>query len=189
MTSAATIALLADPQETSSLGDLNIQRMLRQGISIAAIAAPWAVRCGHVLFETDGHRYRPNPIGEFALVFGVLADLSNTMGDLNALDIVAWAPKSGRIGTRLGRAFALGEDQIGVDGMGTTGLPLVVHRTPLGWLKANRRGIVVADWEIAGVALRGMILEAKNDAHRRELVSKLTAAPPTIVVSSRRLAA
>ena len=35
------------------------------------------------------------------------------------------------IATRLGDAFALGEEQIGVDGLGTTGLPITVHRSPV----------------------------------------------------------
>ena len=144
-------ALLADPTAVGNLDNSSIQWLLRQGITIGAIARPWAVRAGRVMFNRHDHRYRPNPIGEFVLIFGVLADLSSTMGDLNAADLVAWAPRSGRIGTRLGRAFALGEEQIGIDGLGTTGLPAPVHRTPLGWLRADRRGVVIADWETAAL--------------------------------------
>ena len=129
------------------------------------------------------------PTGEFALIVGVNADLSTTMADLNAADIVAWSPKSGRIGTRLGCSFALGEDQIGIDGLGTTGLPIPVHRNPLGWLRADRRGIVVADWEMAAYTLRGLILEAEDDAHRRDLARRLTPTLPTIVVATRRAVA
>ena len=155
-------------------------------MSTGAIGGPWAIRAGRVMFNRHDQRYRPNPVGDFALIFGVVADLSTTMADLNAADLIAWCPKSGRIGTRLGHSLALGEDQIGFDGLGTTGLPIPVHRTPLGWLRVDRRGLVIADWDMAAYDLRGLILEAEDDAHRRDLARRLTPTPPRIVVPSHR---
>ena len=117
------------------------------------------------------------------------ADPASTITDLGATDLVAWSPNSGRIGTRLGNVFGLGAEQVGVDGCGTTGLPIPVHRDPLGWLQASRRGIVIADWDLAAFDLRGLILEAEDDTHRRDLVRRLTPRPPTVVVAERRVAA
>jgi hypothetical protein len=184
---SSAVSLLADPTEVGNLDNSCIQWLLRQGVSTGTIAGPWALRAGRVMFNQHDHRYRSNPIGEFALIVGVLvADLSSTMVDLDADDIVAWAPRSGRISTRLGWAFALGEEQIGIDGLGTTGLPIPVHSSPLDWLRADRRGLVLADWEMAAYALRGLILEAEDAAHRRDLERRLTPIAPRIVVASHR---
>ena len=85
--------------------------------------------------------------------------------------------------------FGLGSDQVGVDGFGTTGLPIPVHRDPIGWLCNGRRGLVVVDWSMAPFALGGLLLEAEDAEHRRDLLRRLTPTPPTIVISNRRAAA
>jgi hypothetical protein len=180
------IDLLTDSTEVGNLNDATIQWLLRNGVNTSAIAGPWAVHASWINFKQPEPRYCPNPIGEFALIVPVVGTgISNSLCDLDAADLIAWSPKSGRIGTRLGRAFALGEDQIGVDGFGTTGLALPVHRTPLGWLRESRRGMVIADWELAAYALRDLILSAQDEAHRGELTSRLTPRGPRIVISSR----
>jgi hypothetical protein len=48
--------------------------------------------------------------------------------------------------TALGRAFALGEDNIWNPGTYAFDGWLHVHATPLAWLQAGRRGIVIVDW-------------------------------------------
>jgi len=176
--------LLSDPAEGSRPDARTIHWLLSQGVRIDAMASPLAVRSGRVVFDLGG-RYRPNPIGAFALVIPVPADRSTIIIDLGAIDIVAWSPKSNKIGMRLGVVFGLGAEQIGVDGVGTTGLPIPVWRDPLGWLHAGRRGIVIADWDLAAFDLRGLILEAEDEPHRLDLVRRLTPRPPTVVVAGR----
>lgn len=181
--------LLSDPSEVGNLDDTAIQWLLHRGVSIRSIGRGLAVRSGRVVFDPHFKRYRPSPLGEFALIVPAMADPGTTMLDLQATDLAAWSPKSDRIATRLGYAFALGEEQIGVDGFGTTGLPIPVHRSPLGWLRDERRGIVLVDWEMAAYTLSGLILEAEDETHRDEITRRLTPVSPTIVISFRKVAA
>jgi hypothetical protein len=58
-----------------------------------------------------------------------------------------------------------------------------VFCTPLRWLKADRRGLVIADPLLAAHRLSGLILEAEDEAHAAELSRILSVPPPTIVVS------
>lgn len=48
-------------------------------------------------------------------------------------------------------------------------MPIPVHRSPLGWLRHDRRGIVIVDWEIAPFGLNGLLLKAEDEDHREEL--------------------
>lgn len=181
--------LLCDPAEGASLDYSIIRWFANEGVGIDTIASPIAVRAARVTFDL-GSGYQPCPgIGTFALIIPIAADPGTIVTDLAAIDMVAWSPSSGRIGTRRGQVFGLGADQIDVDGHGTTGLPIPVHRDPLGWLQAGRRGIVIVDWEMAAFDLRGLILEAEDETHRRDLVRRLTPRPPTVVVAQRRVAA
>ena len=182
-------SLLDDPAECRCLDNPQIQSLLHKGISPMALGGPWAVLSGKVIFDQDPPRYRPLATGEGALIFGVLDQPYTGSEDLCPFDLIAWSPRSGLIGTRLGAAFALGEEQIGNSGLGTTGLPVPVHRVPLGWLEANRRGIVIADWEKAAYALRGLLLAAEDESHRRELLQRLRLAAPVITINQRRVAA
>ncbi len=67
-------------------------------------------------------------------------------------DDAFWEPKAK--GRKLRGHFCLGADNIlDADNYSFDG-PLVIHETPLAWLKANRRGIVVIDWSRAFDQLR-----------------------------------
>lgn len=185
----AASALLADPAEGTSFDDRTIRWLLSHGVRIEDITTPIAIRASRVTFQPDG-RYRKCPgTGDFALILPVPADPVTMITDLGVLDLIAWSPKSGRIATRLGIAFALGEEQIDVDGLGNSVLPIPVHRDPLDWLRAGRRGLVISDWNLATLALRDLVLEAEDAAHDQELVRRLTPVPPTILIVDRRLSA
>lgn len=186
---APAAGLLRDTSECNCLDALRLRWLLHQGISSKSIVGPWAVMGGTVIFDNDPNRYRPLVTGDKALIFVVLDKPYTEAAELNPIDMVAWSPRSRLIGTRLGVAFAVGEEQIGIDGLGTTGLPIPVHRSPLGWLRANRHGIVVADWEHAAYALRGLLLSAEDEPHRRELQQRLGVMQPTIIAADRRAAA
>jgi hypothetical protein len=179
---------LLDDAEGAAIDDRSLHWLLRMGIPIAAIAAPIAIRSTRARFHEDG-RYSPSRLGEFVIVLPVPADPQTIITDLGVVELVAWSPKTGKIAARLGRVLGLGADQVGADGFGSTGLPIPVHRNPIGWLRAHRRGLVIADWNLAAFTLRGHLLEAEDAEHRRELLRRLTPVPPTIVVSCRRAAA
>lgn len=144
------------------------------------MSSPFPIQVARVLYLRDG-RFEPNRIGDFAYALPIIIDNS-------IIDIVAWAPSTGQIATRLGDGACLGEGQIGIDGVGSTGLPLPVWRHPLGWLIAERTGIVIADYKLASHVLAGLHLLAENDAHTAELQNTLKVPSPTII-SARSLRA
>jgi hypothetical protein len=104
------------------------------------------------------------------------------------LDIVAWKPSTGRIGSWLGYAWGLGEGTIYKPRLESEALP--VWRSPLGWLRAGRRGVVLLKPQLAAPFLRDAEpLLAEDVEHGTELEKQLTIAPPRIMVpdpSARR---
>ena len=67
-----------------------------------------------------------------------------------ALDLVAWHPRTGDVGTYFGRAAILGlQDYFAPQ---ISGLP-VLHHDVLAWLRAERRGAVIVDRRRAGRVL------------------------------------
>jgi hypothetical protein len=59
-------------------------------------------------------------------------------------DLVAWQlQRPEKFGTALGRAEALGIGQVDNPATYHAGAPLLVHRTPLGWLQHGCRGTVI----------------------------------------------
>lgn len=74
--------------------------------------------------------------GNGTKVFTILA-----LSTYGAVDVVAWQPNTGRIRTWLGRAFALGEEQVYGPFLGEE--PLPVWCEPWGWLRAGRHGLVI----------------------------------------------
>ena len=67
-----------------------------------------------------------------------------------ALDLVAWHPKTGVLGTYFGRAAVLGLQDFFAPQI--SGLPMI-FRDVLAWLKAERRGAVIVDRKRAGRVL------------------------------------
>jgi hypothetical protein len=105
--------------------------------------------------------------GEMAAIVLVLD------GEGEVIDAVAWATSDEqRFATLLGRAQALGLDQVSNAATYFAGQALQVHRSPLRWLKAGCRGCVVLDrrsaWQWLGDA-PGPI-EGEDVAHARTLL-------------------
>ncbi|MCP8939399.1 hypothetical protein NK718_12815 [Alsobacter sp. SYSU M60028] len=98
-----------------------------------------------------------------------------------AIDLAAWQPRSGRLATWLGRAFALGQDNVWAPRLDAF-RSLAVCRTPLSWLAGGREGIVILDETKAAeeLALAGP-LRAEDGPHVKELTDKLTRHPPPII--------
>ena len=170
-----------DQDEGGALDQRAIDWLLANGVTIATIAMPWAVRSARVTFEPSG-RYRPCPgLGNYAYILPVFDD--------GIVDLVAWSPKDDRLATRLGSGGALGQGQLGIDGVGTTDRPLPVWRSPLDWLRAGRRGVVIADPAVAAHLFAGAILQAEDKAHAAEVSDALRLPPPTVIFQTRKIAA
>ena len=170
-----------DADEGAALNQEAFDWLLANGVTIGTIAMPWAVRSARVIFEPAG-RYRPCPgLGEFAYIFAIL--------DRGIVDLAASSPKDERLATRLGRGGALGQGQLSIDGVGTIDRPLLVWRSSLDWLRAGRRGVVIADAEVAGHMFAGAILQAEDKDHAAEVSDALRLPPPTVIFHTRRIAA
>ncbi len=102
------------------------------------------------------------------------------------VDVAVWQPRSTRLGSYMGRAFALGEDQIENPATYFADGGLAVHRTPLDWLRAGRQGICIIRHARAHIRLRHVPkLIAADVAHGRELRRLLTPKLPEIFVHAR----
>jgi hypothetical protein len=102
------------------------------------------------------------------------------------VDIAVWQPRTARLGSYFGRAFALGQDQIDSAATYFAEGGLLVHRSPLDWLRAGRKGIVIMRPEWAAERLRNVPrLIAADVGHGRELRRLLTPKIPEIFVPVR----
>jgi hypothetical protein len=108
-----------------------------------SLATPWAMRvaCGYAAHD---NRFEPDDRGERWFAFE----------QVDAGDIVLWHRPTGRITTWCGRAFALGEEVVDNPGTYSFDCALKIFVDPLDWLRANRDGIVVLDWDRAYDRLR-----------------------------------
>jgi hypothetical protein len=141
-----------------------------QGVSIDALIKPLAVLAERAVFQPNG-TYIPNALGEFVCVLPAFD------GD-GLADVVAWAPKSGRMASRLGIVSMLGEEQAARASGASE--PILIWRNPIGWLRACRRGVVILDPERAAVLLAGLPVSAEDDADARHLRAILKVRPPRI---------
>ena len=165
------LARWLDPAEVGPLDGGTLRHLLAAGIDPADIVHPWSICRARVIFDGNG-RYRPDRVGQPALIIGVL--------DNGLVDIAAWHPSTGRIATRLGVGAVLGLSAVD-DGCGSASRPLPVWRDPVGWLLAHRCGIVIVDWERAAHLLAGAVLQPEDEAHSAELTRRLRVLPPVIV--------
>lgn len=132
--------------------------------------------CGANHFEF-GAKGRSPWIYENEQVFVIL--VRDAFG--HAVDIVAWDPESNRLGTWLGVAYALGQASV-LTGHLSVGLP--VHRTPLNYLRAAGKGIVILNASTArSYLIDAGPLIAEDAKHRRELTTALAQPLPRIVVA------
>jgi hypothetical protein len=87
----------------------------------------------------DERFFVAHPDGEKALIFRA------TDRD-EVIDLVAWSPRTDQLGSFLGLAFCLGDqDQVHNSASWFAGGGLNIYKSPLEWLRANRRGIVIVD--------------------------------------------
>lgn len=171
------VDLYADPEEVGTMSADALQWLLDQGVTVAAVATPWAVRAAHVSFEPMGV-YRPNPCGEFAYILGCI-------DSDGVADLVAWSPRVGRLASRLGIARLLGQRQAEDARCDISARPVRVWRNPLGWLMARRSGVVIVDQLGAAHLLAGIDIRPEDARHARELRDSLRVPPPRILLAAR----
>ncbi len=179
---STALLLAADPVELGALNAETIGWLLDQGISVSALATPWAIGAARVVIEPT-RRYTPNPIGEFALILPCISGAG-------LVDLVCWTPRSNQLASRLGVAAVLGQREADDAHDDITARPLPVWRSPASWLRAGRNGIVVVDPVRAAHLLAGLVLLAEDHEHARELHRVLRVPPPRIMnASQQRIAA
>jgi hypothetical protein len=143
--------------------------LLRHGVNENAL---WPI--SGVTVHFDGHTFDLDPDGERALVFRALSS-----GEV--VDLIAWQPQTGELGSWRGVAFCLGDlDDIFNPATYFADSALPVHETPLQWLLAEREGIVILRPDLAPVYLANcQRLACSNKAHARQLERWLQPPKPT----------
>jgi hypothetical protein len=94
-------------------------------------------------------------------------------------DLIAFDPETGLLATWLGRAFAINEASIWEPNL--DGDPLPVWRDPIGWLKANRQGIVLLKPEQAYSYLDHLPGVIAEDVQHGEELERLLWTPRRVV--------
>ncbi len=159
-----------------SLRQREIDRFGELGIRAIDLGSPSMVLADRVVFEGESFSFADdaNMVGEPAFT---LAVFSNT----GMIDIAAWQPEINRLAPWIGEGFALGERQIHHPNPLVHGLH--VFRTPIGWLRAGRCGIVIIQSKFARSVLGHVpLLIAENKQHCSELQELLGMAGPAVVV-------
>lgn len=179
--SRSALDLFSDPREAGNPDQKAREWLSGNGVAASALTFPFypfSIKVARVLHREG--RYQPCAVGQFAYIFPAVADSK-------VIDAVAWSPSSETAGSelssRLGVAGLLGEHLIGLDGRGITGLPLRIHRDPLGLLRDNWDGVVVLDWEYAAHRLTGvhLALPINDPGFANTLKKRLVVPPPSIV--------
>lgn len=163
-----------------ALKQSEITRFASYGVHVLDLANPWPVLADRVIFHGEFFEFvdTKDSAGEACFTFAVL-------GTTSFVDIAAWSPATNRVAVWCGAGFALGERQMLLPHPATTGL--VVHRTPIGWLRAGRRGIVIVRPAFASTILSAVpALHAEDEEHARELRSIVGTGPhaPSVSVLS-----
>jgi hypothetical protein len=103
-------------------------------------------------------------------------------------DLIAWTRLSRRLAAHWGAVSVLGADDVIAPRLTPEGA-LLVHRTPLGWLRAERQGVVVVEARGAASLLSDFgPLAGEDEAHGRELRQLFRRTEPKIYVPERRAA-
>ena len=150
-------------------------RWLRsQGVSRSAILHPWPIGETHVTF--DGGTFELDVNGERALTF-----LIEDCGEV--IDVAAWEPRTGLLATWLGVGFAIGQEVIFNPATYFADGALHVHKTPLQWLLAGRKGICLVRPDLAHAYLaKRQRLVCSDAAHARQVERWLQPPKPTVEI-------
>lgn len=163
-----------------SLRQRELNRFLEYGVRAIDLVDPCPVLADRVVFEGELFYFADEVKEAGEPVFTMLV-ISNG----GPIDIAAWSPVGNRLAVRYGYGFALGERQIHHPYPLIAGLP--VFRSPVGWLRAGRCGIVILLPQFARAVLADVpVLVAEDEQHREELQQLFAFAGPQIVVGEFR---
>lgn len=159
-----------------SLRQREIDRFGELGVRSIDLGAPWPVLADRVVFDGEFFAFADDAkmIGEPAFTVAVISN-----GGM--VDITAWQPETSRLAVWCGDGFALGERQIHHPNPLVQGLR--VFRSPIGWLRSGRCGIVIIRSKFARAILSQVpLLIAEDDQHRSELQDLLGMAGPDVEI-------
>ncbi|GLS23527.1 hypothetical protein GCM10007874_65480 [Labrys miyagiensis] len=180
------------PREALTIMPEEIRHCFNTRHALSGAGLAWLMRQGVALFDCemgDGVHdatirpsgsyfdtsFRGDEEGEGALIF-LCRDLEGEPEDM-----LAWNPRSDARYRWLGRAALLGAQNVTEPRY--LGATLPVWRTPLGWLKSGRRGVVILDAvKAAGHLADCGSLGAEDAAHARDLARLLARPAPRILV-------
>jgi hypothetical protein len=151
--------------------DDELRWLLHQGINDTALwpISGATVRFDRAIFELDD-------TGERGLTFRAL-----DCGEV--IDLVAWQPRTGKLGSWHGQAFCLGDiDDIFNPATYFAGGALYVHETPLHWLLAEREGICIVRPDLAHAYLANCQRLAFVDAAHARKVQRWIERKPTVQI-------
>lgn len=154
-----------------------IDRFKELGVTALNLASPWPVLVDKVVFSGESFSFADDigKRGESAFTIVVISNAG-------MIDIAAWQPETRRMALWCGEGFALGERLIHHPNPLVRGL--YVFRSPLGWLRGGRCGIVVLRNSYARSVLGDVPLLVAEDAqHRQELQELFQIAGPQIICS------
>ena len=155
-----------------------IDRFVELGVKPSALYVSGPVLVDQVVFQDNGlfefGRYAESANAQNAFLVEV-------RGIDGLIDLAAWDPHSNECALWLGRGFALGESQIWFPTL--SGGTVRIWRSPLGWLRAYRSGLVIinpraAYWYLCDVPA----LVAEDSDHSKQIAKMLILPQPPILV-------
>jgi hypothetical protein len=150
-----------------------IERFASQGIAMAHLMTPTPVRADRIVFRKDGSFDFERDGVEGTVIPAFTIAVEGGIGRI--IDIAAWEPRSGRVALLLNRAFALGEEQIWQPNLNRD--PLPIWRSPFGWLRAGRRGLVLLRPAAAPFYFRDIPTAAAEDLAHGEWLERILKPP------------
>jgi hypothetical protein len=156
--------------------------LARQGVTTKAMHDPEPVRAAQVVWT---HPDRLELAQHLASQPAVRAMLFLVTDAGEAVDLVAWQPRTGQLGSWRGYAWGLGQEEAFCPRI-TDHDGLHVWRTPLQWLQAGRRGLAILRPRVAAELLADAgPLIAMDLEHGQELRQALQRPGPRILISAQ----
>ena len=133
--------------DSNNIPELETAWLVKRGVSFKALMGNWPIGAAKVNFDGKGH-FDLCEGGERAFTF-----VAFNAGD--PIDIIAWRPRMGQIASYTGAATFLGDQDDAVNpATWLDGNDLLIHATPLEWLRHEREGLVIVNFKTAGAYLR-----------------------------------
>jgi hypothetical protein len=177
--------IMSECRACSNLTQPEIDWFIRQSVPALALIQPLAIATDTVNF-TPALSSKPTGAGRFEFsrcrpaddaVSAVIIPAFDEWGYL--ADLTAWHPKTSAVASWLGRVGLLGQDMLFAPRFGD---PIVVHETPLEWLRFKRTGVVIVDPRRAAPLLRAAEPLATSSVQQGERLRKMLAVRPARVL-------